>query len=130
MNRITILSTPLALIAALILATTPILGNTSPAFAANEFSTTSTTTEVHDRVLPPFICYTVLVFIAGTVTYDDQGRPIYDAGGEWVYHWICEVPIQAATNAAEAYVETEEEVSSGYREAADAVIDAITDIFD
>ncbi len=68
MNRLTILTTPLALIAALILGTTPILGSTSPAFAANKCSATSTTTEVHDRIIPPFFCYTMLVFIAGTST--------------------------------------------------------------
>ncbi|MXZ87885.1 MAG: hypothetical protein F4086_17670 [Gemmatimonadetes bacterium] len=129
MNRIAILSTPLALVAALILATAPILGSTSPAFAA-QATTTPTATEVQDRVVPPFICFTILVYIAGTVTYDDQGRPIHDSGGQWVYHWICEVPIQTATNVAEAYAETEEEVSSGYREAAEAVVDAITGLFD
>ncbi len=129
MERITILSTPLAFIVALILATTPVLGSKSSAFAANEVTTTVTTAEPQDRVVPPLFCYTILVFIAGTVTYDDLGRPIYDPGGEWVYHWVCEVAVQVATNIAEAYAETEEEVSSGYREAAEAVVDAITDIF-
>ena len=130
MERITILSTPLALIVALILTITPVLGSKSSAFAANEVTTTVTTAEPQDRVVPPLFCYTILVFIAGTVTYDDQGRPIYDPGGDWVYHWVCEVAVQVAANAAEAYAETEEEVSSGYREAAEAVVDAITDLFD
>ena len=130
MHRKSVLTVPLALVAALLIATIPILRSGSPAYAASEVPVPVTTSELHDRVVPPLFCYTILVFVASTVSYDDQGRPIYDPGGDWIYHWVCEVPVEIASNAAEAYVEMEESINSGYRDAAEAVVDAIIGLFD